>query len=77
MACALEFVAETFDGDRAKTLFWPNTGNPNFGGPDPKTLIISGRYHKVLKFILAAKERNPFIKKSKKQLLPTAISKMK
>ena len=55
LACALEFVAETFDGDREKTLFWFNTGNPNFGGADPKTLIIRGRYHKVLKFIFAAK----------------------
>ena len=55
LAGALEFVAETFDGDKKKTLFWLNTSNPNFGGTSPKNLIVRGRYHKVLKFILAAK----------------------
>ena len=55
LACALEFVAETFDGNREKTLFWLNTGNPNFGGSTPKALIVRGRYHKILKFIFAAK----------------------
>ena len=58
LACALEFVAETFDGNKEKTLFWLNTGNPNFGGTSPKTLIVHGRYHKVLKFIFAAKARH-------------------
>ena len=55
LASALEFVAETFDGDKKKTSFWLNTPNPNFGGSTPKSLIIRGRYHKLLKFILAAK----------------------
>ena len=56
LASALEFVAETFDGDKEKTLFWLNTSNPNFGGTSPKKLIVEGRYHKVVKFILAAKK---------------------
>jgi hypothetical protein len=56
LASALEFVAETFDGDEQKTSFWLNTPNPNFGGSTPKKLIIRGRYHKLLKFILAAKQ---------------------
>jgi len=56
LATALEFVAETFDGDKAKTLFWLNTPNPNFGGSTPKNLILRGRFHKLLKFILASKQ---------------------
>ncbi|PIP94343.1 MAG: hypothetical protein COW00_18705 [Bdellovibrio sp. CG12_big_fil_rev_8_21_14_0_65_39_13] len=56
LATALEYVAETFDGDKTKTSFWLNTPNPNFGGATPKSLIIKGRYQKLLKFILAAKQ---------------------
>lgn len=56
LATALEFVAETFDGDKSKTLFWLNTPNPNFGGSTPKNLILRGRFHKLLKFILASKQ---------------------
>ena len=55
LVCALEYVAETFDGDIKKTRFWLNTPNPNLGGSSPKNLIINGRYHKVQKFILAAR----------------------
>ena len=56
LASALEFVAETFEGDKDKTLFWLKTANPNFGGSSPKNLIIRGRYHKVLKFIFSVKQ---------------------
>lgn len=56
LAAALEFVADTFEGDVTKTRFWLNTPNPNFGGATPKNLILRGRYNKVLKFILAAKQ---------------------
>lgn len=56
LASALEFVAETFDGDKKKTQFWLNTANPSFGGSSPKELIIRGRYLKVQRFILAAKQ---------------------
>lgn len=56
LAAALEFVAETFEGNISKTKFWLNTPNPIFGGSSPKVLIIRGRYNKVLKFILAAKQ---------------------
>jgi len=55
LAGALEFVAEAFKGDLNKTKFWINTPNPHFGGASPKILILHGRYHKVLKFILAAR----------------------
>jgi putative toxin-antitoxin system antitoxin component (TIGR02293 family) len=56
LAAALEFVADTFEGDINKTRFWLNTPNPNFGGATPKNLIVRGRYNKLLKFILAAKQ---------------------
>ncbi len=56
LAAALEFVADTFNGDIEKTRFWLNTPNPNFGGATPKNLILRGRYSKLLKFILAAKQ---------------------
>lgn len=55
LAGALEFAAEAFDGDPAKTKFWIKTPNPNFGGASPRELIIRGRYKKVLQFILAAR----------------------
>jgi uncharacterized protein (DUF2384 family) len=56
LAAALEFVADTFNGDINKTRFWINTPNPNFGGATPKNLIIRGRFNKLLKFIIAAKQ---------------------
>jgi hypothetical protein len=56
LAYALEYVAETFEGDLEKTKFWLNTPNPNFGGSTPKNLILRGRFHKLLKFIIAAKQ---------------------
>ena len=56
LAAAIEFVGETFEGDKEKTVFWLNTPNPNFGGSSPKQLIVAGRYNKLLKFIIAAKQ---------------------
>ena len=58
LAGALEFVAEVFDGNLEKTKFWIKTPNPNFGGASPRELIIRGRYHKVLQFILAARDEH-------------------
>lgn len=49
---ALEAVAEkSFNGDFSKTQFWIKTPNPNFGYISPRTLILKGRYSKVIKFI--------------------------
>ena len=56
LAAALEFVAETFDGNATKTKFWIKTPNPNFGGSTPLNLIIHGKHQKVLNFILAARK---------------------
>lgn len=58
LAAAIEFVAETFDGDEQKTKYWFNTPNPNFGGTAPKNLIVRGRYRKVRDFILAARNNS-------------------
>lgn len=56
LAAALEYVAETFDGDVTKSKQWINSPNLNFGGSSPKSVILKGRANKVIKFILAAKE---------------------
>ena len=55
LAGAIEFVAETFDGDVNKAKRWINSPNLNFGGSSPKNLILKGRINKVTKFIYAAK----------------------
>ncbi len=55
LAAALDFVAETFDGDVKKTKYWIKTPNINFGGSTPRDLILRGRYKRVLSFILSAK----------------------
>jgi len=54
IAYALELVAVSFKGNLNKTKFWINTPNPNFGGASPRSLIIRGRYNKVISFIEAA-----------------------
>lgn len=57
LASALEFVADTFDGNVTRTKFWINTANLNFGGATPRDLILRGRHKKVLTFILSASKR--------------------
>lgn len=56
LAAALEYVAETFDGDMVKSKQWINSPNLNFGGSSPKSVILKGRANKVIKFITSAKE---------------------
>lgn len=55
LAGAIEFVAETFEGDVNKAKKWINSPNLNFGGSSPKSLILKGRVAKVTKFVFAAK----------------------
>ncbi|POB13631.1 antitoxin Xre/MbcA/ParS toxin-binding domain-containing protein [Halobacteriovorax sp. DA5] len=55
LAGAIEFVAETFEGDVNKAKKWINSPNLNFGGSSPKSLILKGRVSKVTKFVYAAK----------------------
>jgi hypothetical protein len=58
LAIALEYVAETFQGDLKPTLFWIRTPNLNFGGLSPKQLILKGKSKKVIDFILTAKSES-------------------
>ena len=54
LAGALEFVADSYEGDVVKTKFWVKTPNPHLGGSTPRELILRGRYKKVMQFILSA-----------------------
>ena len=54
--CAL--VAEQFDGDIEKTALWFQTPNPLLGDISPRDMIRYGRYKRLLKFIVEAKEAN-------------------
>lgn len=54
LAAALEYVAETFEGDITKVRFWIRTPNLNFGGISPFSLIMKGKYKKVIDFITSA-----------------------
>jgi hypothetical protein len=55
--CSL--VAEIFDADIVKTQLWLDTPNPAIGDISPKQMMRFGRYEKLLKFVLAAKENTP------------------
>lgn len=44
--------------DKAKATLWLGTENPNLGGAKPISMILNGRGHKVLKFVIAALEEN-------------------
>lgn len=54
LATALERIAEVFDGDTTKALFWLNTPNRNFGGASARALVLRGKYNKVIQFIMSA-----------------------
>ncbi len=51
-------VAEFFDGDRAKTALWFHTPNPMLGDLSPRDMIRFGRYKRLQKFVLSAREEN-------------------
>lgn len=55
LAGALEFVAESFDGDAKKAKAWFKMPNLNFGGAAPRELILRGKKNKVVQFILASR----------------------
>lgn len=56
LAGIIEYLFELFDGDKNKAKFWLNTPNLNFGGTSPRNLILKGRFNKVLKFVVSAKQ---------------------
>ena len=51
-------VAEFFDGDTTKTASWFRTPNPMLGDLSPRDMIRYGRYKRLQKFVLQAREEN-------------------
>ncbi len=51
-------VAEFFDGDAEKTALWFRTLNPMLGDLSPRDMIRFGRYKRLQKFVLSAREEN-------------------
>ena len=51
-------VAEFFDGDPEKTALWFRTPNPMLGDLSPRDMIRFGRYKRLQKFVLSAREEN-------------------
>jgi hypothetical protein len=56
LASALELVAQSLDGNISKARFWINTPNLHLGGSVPKTLILLGKYRKVVDFVNAVRD---------------------
>lgn len=53
-----QLVAEFFDGDREKTALWFSLPNPLLGNVAPRDMIRYGRYNKLLKFVMNAREES-------------------
>lgn len=53
-----QLVAEFFAGDQEKTALWFGTPNPMLGDLSPRDMLRFGRYKKLLKFILNAREES-------------------
>ncbi len=51
-------VAEFFDGDTEKTALWFWTSNPMLGDLSPRDMIRYGRFKRLQKFILDAREES-------------------
>lgn len=51
-------VAEFFNGDPAKTALWFRTSNPMLGNVSPRDMIRYGRFKRLQRFILEAREEN-------------------
>lgn len=56
IAAICELVAEHFQGDIEKTALWFKVTNPLLGNLSPRDRIRLGRYRKVLKFVLQARD---------------------
>jgi hypothetical protein len=56
IAAICELVAQHFKGDIEKTALWFKVTNPLLGNISPRDQIRFGRYRKVLKFVLQARE---------------------
>jgi len=53
-----QLVAEFFDGDPEKTALWFSTPNPVLGDLSPRDMLRFGRYKKLLKFIINARQES-------------------
>lgn len=53
-----EMIAADLGWTAEKCHEWMITSNPNFGNIPPMTLILLGRSHKVLSFIVTALSEN-------------------
>jgi len=53
-----QLVAEFFEGDPEKTSLWFSTPNPMLGDVSPRDMLRFGRYKKLLKFIVNAREES-------------------
>ena len=51
-------VAEFFDGDPARTALWFRTPNPMLGNISPRDMIRYGRFKRLQRFVLEAREDN-------------------
>ena len=51
-----ELVAQHFSGDPKKTALWFTVRNPLLGNVAPRDMIRLGRYHKVLRLVLEARQ---------------------
>ncbi|MCB0638359.1 MAG: DUF2384 domain-containing protein [Lewinella sp.] len=51
-------VAEFFDGDAEKTALWFRTPNPMLGDLSPRDMIRYGRYKRLQKFVMNAREES-------------------
>jgi hypothetical protein len=58
VATTATLVAEFFGGDRARTLLWFATPNPQLGEMTPLDMIKIGRVRKLLTFVQNALDEN-------------------
>jgi hypothetical protein len=57
-------VAEFFQGDAQKVALWFELVNPMLGSISPRVMIRSGRYKRLLNFVLEAREAESAVKNS-------------
>ena len=56
LANIANLVAEFFNGDAQKVGLWFELANPMLGNISPRNMIRSGRYKRLLNFVLDARE---------------------
>lgn len=49
-------VAEFFQGDAQKVALWFQLANPMLGNVAPRVMLRTGRYYRLLNFVLEARE---------------------